>query len=505
MNRRRLYFIITFLALFVVVGYIIVWISGNGFFIASVDTNENKDVKFSFYGNGQSYYASSNSGSIKKRLPRGSYLVIAQSGEKSYVKQAQNKGWLKTTAVAGGLSGEKSREFVGDNPGYCMHYGNVLYSYDCAETGGLKAHIPATPDVPSYTVTEQEPPYTPLKNLLGRAGQTKAFVVDPDSHGSESGVELYDLNEALNFSNKIILSGIRSEDNPSAINFGDGILVYSSGFNKILSYKTSSSDPNSLGGLSPKEKNMKPVELSQYSKRVGALYNNSDTGDDSEPRGANDENKRASLRGKSEFSILGERAHFVFNKLYTSGILCGEKRLCLMANQTLDMYDISGKKPKQIISIPKVNKVVSSDGYIDLFAENGLISLDENSLSGEIIYSFSYDRYCGSEATDTGHILCVVNEKGGPAAILINKGSPNNDSIDKKIDFLLMADSINDVSVYKNHIYISPKVDSFIYDPVLGINKFDPEKLRQNTASINDVVKKSNIDTQYYKIQNVLE
>src|SRR3990167_1863420 len=511
MLRRRIIGLLVIVGVLIGIIVSLVWLANTGFMAVSVSNSSDSGsglYYYSFSGNSTSAKVESESPTVKKRLKKGTYLTLVESGDKSYVKTVHVGGWLKTSSVDMQLVAEKARAFVGDEPGFCMNYSqSLLYSFDCNEPGGLKAHQPATADTPTIVVSELEPPYINLKDIITLGGQPKAFVVDPDGHSGNSGVEVYSIDQSLSFDNKVNLQGIDSKTAPRTVAYKNGFVVYSQDFSNIKLFENMSENGSDLGKIEPSLKGAKPIELSIYGDEFGALFNNSPEGSD---KGLSDDNNNPAQKagsGKSEFVLMKKNQRFKFNKLYTSGVICGVDRLCLVGNSILDIYEIKGKKAKLILSSPGVEKVSAHNGVIDLLSNKGLVVIDQKTLEGSLYYSFGSGGFCGYTISENNYIICATNEKSGTSALLIDSSKNNTDNIDKKIIKILEDDSVKDISIYKNFVFISPYLNEndYVYDPSLNIQRYDPVKLKQSTDKISSLINSSGISREQYTIINVIE
>lgn len=509
MLRRRIITTVVALLLLIGIVYSLIWFANTGSVDVKVEngSNSNSIYTYSFSGNSSSSEIESGAAQTKKRLKKGTYFVAVQSGESSSIKLIKIGGWLKTSSVVLSLEPEKSREFVGDEPGFCMNYSqDLLYSFDCSEPGGLKAHQPANADTPTSVVSEAEPPYLNLRDIITVQGKPRAFVVDPDGHSGNSGVEVYNIDQSLSFDSRLDLQGVDSKTSPHATAYKDGYIVYSKDFSNIKFFSPLDEDGSEIGQIKSSLAYSNPVEFSIFGDEFGGLFNSSEEGADLGLSGDSKEKRQEVLKGESEFVFMKSKQAVKLNKVYTSGVICGENRICLINNHILDIYEVSGNKAKLVVSFPGAEKVVASNGKINIVTDKGLVVLDQTSLNGSLYYSFAEGGgYCGFAMAGDKYVVCTISEKAGTSALLIDPSKTNDDSIDKKIAKLLSDESIKDISIYKKDIFISPSLNEFVYDPALNIQRYNPEKLKESTDKINSLISSSGIDRSKYSISNVLE
>lgn len=445
----------------------------------------------------------SGSPHIRKLVGRGTYQVLVETSAGSEYRIIQTGGLLRKTAFEARLIPEKSRVFVGNNPGFCMHYGQaVLYSYSCSDTGGITVHLPASQEAPTTTQTAGGGTASyAVRGLIDVGGAPKALLTYVEDETGQGVVALYDLNPQLTLTASVKLPGIAYDNVQHIAQKGSGFFVYNDTFSKVYEYASPSTLSGSFGFRPSLPTVANPVELSSYGDSYGALFN-SGTGED---RAAESSQKtRKSLSGSSEFMVRGSSVKaYRFSKLYTGGVLCGDSKLCLTSGGVLDVYSISGKKPRLIFSLPDVQKVFTDRGQMIMVTNKRVLSINQSTLIGSAQYNFGKSRgYCGAGPAAPGYVLCVVNNKGGTSALYINTTLSNQDSIDQKVFSLLEDPNVSDVSAYQNFIYISPNLGKLTYNNELGGYDYDPGIKRSTTRNINQLIKRIGIDTSRYTIIN---
>ena len=433
--------------------------------------------------------AKTSSNHFHKLLKKGTYQIRVTSGEENFIQIVKVGGLFHTTNVTTALRPEKSRQFVGDNPNFCMFYGQeILFSYNCGEPGGLTAHLPATIDTPTATITEREEPFIPLVGLLNINGVNKALVADDEG----AGVGLYDIDSGLRLTNPIELSGIGSNDATGITPYKSGFIVYSKNLRGVKYFLSPGSTPSDISTPKPAFETSNPAGLSMAGEDIGALFNSNSGGED--PSGA--------TKGKSEFIYYGAGVNrsYTFDKLYTSGGLCGKDRLCLVGSGVLDVYDVSRKKPTYVFSMKDVQQVFYANNGMTIATGSNIVSLDPQSLTGSVQLSYGGSQYCGINASGNGYAVCLINNKGDKAALLVDPSSNNTDSIDKKVLGMLKDPNIDKVSVYKNNIYVSPNLGQLVYVPAINGYDYDPAVKQAAHDDINKLVQRLGINTSRYTV-----
>lgn len=443
--------------------------------------------------------AKSASPHFRKLVKKDSYQLLVEGKGGSEYRLTKVGGFLGKTKLAAVLQPEGAREFVGNNPGFCMNYdGSLLFSYSCSEPGTLASHQPATPETPTTTFTEPVPTI-PLRGLINYGGSMKAMVLRDDEAGG--GVTLNYISPQLRLSNPVPLIGVAAENAAYLQPYKQGFVVYGKGLGVVNYFDSPSSRPVEIKSTPPSDNNPNPVEITIYKGSVGALFNSTRGGNDA----GLDENAGATgTTGSSEYIFYGNDARsYKLNKAYTAGGQCGDNRLCLINSGVLDIYSLVGEKARLEFSLQNVQKVFTEADNIIIVTGERVISLSQSSLVGYVQYSFGRAiGYCGSGAAPIGYVLCVVAADNKTAALHIDTTRPDQTKIDQKVFSLLEDPNISSVSAYKNYVYVSPNLGELIFDASQGGYSYDPEVKRSTAKAINDLVKRLGIDTSKYSVIN---
>ncbi|MDB5164957.1 MAG: hypothetical protein JWL89_583 [Candidatus Saccharibacteria bacterium] len=502
MNNHRLITGLKVLTPLLILLFIFVWIASHGFIDVTVENGSGKNLTYKVLNQGGDTVATIESADshIKKIASKGTAQITVDGDSKSYFKITHTKGFLGVTKVVASLQSEKSRQFVGNNPHFCMHYGqDILYSYDCSEPGGLTAHLPATASTPTTTFTEKEPPYIPLIGFIDAGGTNKVLATDDE----ENSVSVYDIDPDLRLTNAARLAEASASDSQNVLSYKSGFIIYNHGLSKIAYYESPVSSPVSIKTISPDEKTKNPVGLSVYGDGIGALFNDgSDVGD----IGLEGNQTTGTIAGSSQFITYTQDSakSYTLNKLYTSGGLCGDTKLCLINSNVLDVYDIGSGEAKYVFSMKDVQRVLPVNGKAVIATNSKVMVLDQESLSGSTQFSYGSGQYCGISQSANGYVLCQITTKDNNVALYINTSQQNTDSIDKKIYGLLQSPDVSDVSAYKNFIYISPNLGQPIYNLSSGEYEYDPAIKASTNKNINQLIGRLGINTSRYTVINPL-
>ncbi len=496
--RRWVIFV---LSLALLVG-ILIWISSHSF--VSIDIvgggqGKNSSVEFIKQNSGESSTTTTTNTTFKKLLGKGSYELYVTQDNKSYVALIKIGGFLGSKKVTATILPEKERSFVGNEPDSCMYYDEVLYSADCgSSTNTLKVHTPATANTPTFVTTA---PYEGMgiESLLSIG--TKPYLLGA-TNGDSANHVLFSLDEQLSLRSKTPLPDLVANAYV-AKEYREGFIVYDQSFSDIRYYSSLDSNPEQINIVPPSNDNLSPTSFTTYNMMFGILYNSlSDEGD----RGGTTESSNNSnpLEGSSEFVLYQNNSHksVELHNLYSSAVLCGNNKLCLVSGSQLDIYDISKEKPKKLYSIQDVQNASYVQNKIIVITSTKVIGLDSGTFSGAIQYSFGKYKYCGFGAAQNGYVICILNPQNQSSALFISPSMDDTSSIDKKALALSEDPNVTSVSTYKNYVYISPNLGQLIYRPDLQGYGYDPAIIRSADEAINKRVREVGIDTSKYMVIN---
>jgi hypothetical protein len=442
---------------------------------------------------------------ITRVLAKADYEVVVTQAERSYFALTQTKSFLRSTAIDVKLQPEKQRAFVGNEPGPCMYYTDVLYSYECGgEAASFKVHLPATPTDPTTANAAA------IEGMITEgiaAFQSQSYMLAQVYTGDDAATQhkLFPLSQDLALTSPLTLSDLNPDKSYSVLNADMGVVMHDAEFRDVKVYSDPAAAPKKLDLDRPYSVEAKtPASLSATDSTVGLLYNNqSSEGDKGNTDLAYLSNELQN--GESEFIVQkpgSEARHYSFDHLYTSGILCGDQKVCLLSGSVLQIFDVSGDKAKLLQQILKVQTMQYRNKTIYIVNDKGVIALNQKNLSGAFAYSFGDYTYCGGLTVqpDGSFLLCVTNPKGDSSALRVDGTNDNTDSIDKKILKLSQSRSVTSVSAYRNIIFTVPFRGDLNYDPNLPGYTYSAAVIQSSNADISDLVEKLGISKDSYQI-----
>ncbi len=497
MRRKILFGTLAVLALFV-----IFIVSRLSFIEINITDSSGQKVAYELLNqkDQKSKKAESISGKLKKLVWKGTWEVTARSSEKSYFGIIKTGGFLRTSEVVVSLENESKRQFIGMNPGSCMLYtGNVLISHSCSDTFiNTKVHIPATSKQPTYVKTPPLPIGGNIEGIVKTGEGLLALIRSPYAVVSEDGEShnIYKLSENLTSTKSVSLTELDADKSYYISRYREGFIAYDTNFESIYYYPSINATPQIIEPGRPTDSDFGPLQVSTYSDSVVATYSNSIVG--------GDHDKKVDPVAEVFISSNGrESKHFVFEKSYSSSQLCADDKLCLLSDQKLEVYEISGKKPKLLYVITGVQSFASTASGLYIVRDSGVFKFDVGQKAGFMQYSFGDYEYCGIQTTEGGYVLCLINNRGQKVALYIDDSIKNTDSIDKKVAELSKLPEISNISVYDKYIYIVPNLGPSVYDKSKKIFTYDSKVKKVVNDKVNQQIGIIGFDQANYSLINI--
>lgn len=445
-------------------------------------------------GKSTEFTASSSTASHSSK--KGAFNVLVSQGETSYFEAMKTHGFFGNTKISATLVPEKSRQFVGNNPGSCMNYlDNVLVSYACTDYfQNIKTHVPATASTPTYVKNNSGTTvlgYT--EGIVSTGAGNFVLLHTPQSVDTAASHQLYRVDGNLALSNKLTLPDLNPAVSYSITPYKDGFVVYDAQLDNVLYYSSLGSKPEVISIEGPKNNKLTSAKLAVSGDTMTVLY--------SAPADAKSGN------GSTEVVLVsgvGQPLHFSFGKTFTSAIYCGQQMLCAVDSDGMEVYDISREKPVSQYVVSGVFKVLVAKNSVLGVTKSNVLDLDIAKSVGYVSYSFGEYKYDNISTAKGGYVLSLVNNQGKKVVLYINPAADNTDSIDKKVSELQKHPEITDISAYGKYIYISPDLGGLVYVPSLRGYGYDPVKRAAVDKIIRDAVSQSGIDQKQYSVINTL-
>jgi hypothetical protein len=447
---------------------------------------------------------STNKLRFRKLLSRGNYELLVTQNESSYFSVVTVGGFLGKTAVKAPLTPEKSRKFIGNNPAPCMHYtGQTLFTYSCGSSyQHIQRHVPATASQPTYTQNTSSIIEGDIEGIVktseGDFILIKAPPMDEDQGAPHT---LYHLTSSLELQNGVPLLDLDKERTYSVQAYKQGFLVYDALFESIYYYSSTGSKPVSVNIDRPEDEQLKPYALTAQGESILLAFSNNTKGEVADIH----DTTGANVKVEVVISEHDRSRHFRFKTQYSSMLLCGNNKLCLLHADELEVHDIADDKQRLLYMVQDVASIDSIGKDLLIVQEKAILNLDVESRQGAVQYSLGSYTFCGIKNDLGGYVLCLINGKSEKVALLIDPSRNNTDSIDKKVAELEKLPQVKNLSVNYTFIYVSPEMGELVFDQGLGGFVPDPAALTAANHAINQTIDRLGINRSTYTIINAFE
>ncbi|MBA3757259.1 hypothetical protein H0X09_00105 [Candidatus Saccharibacteria bacterium] len=463
------------------------------FIEVSVTGQGSSEISYKFINQDTSKEKVIKSGStkLKTRVSKGNYEILVKQGEVSYVSIIKAAGFLKTSSISASLKPEKSRQFVGNNPGSCMNYNDsILVTHTCGTTyNKVNVHVPANSSLPTYIA--QSSSLSIFGYLGGVVNTSEGSLALVRALGDDvSSYFIHRIDQSLKSLGSTALPNLDVNKFYVIKSYGSGFIIYDTSFQQVLIYPSRAAKPMTVKFDTPGEKNLILKDIDFRSNGFTKLYTTDDGSKDA----------RSEVVAVRE----GKSKHYVFNKKFLQAKLCGERSLCVVTGERLEVYDIAQEKPKFSFALNGTELVGTSGKNILIKHGRGIINLDLDKRSGFIEFGLDDYDYCGIQEDAGTYLLCLINNKNKKVALRIDTGSDNTDSVDKKINQLLNTPEVSDVSIYGKFIFISPNLGELVYDSRTNGYGYNPATKKAANDKINQEIDRLGIDRRVYSITNTI-
>ncbi len=505
-RRYRRYIVLTVIAILAV--YALIWLSQQS--RIELTQTGNGQYAYQLYKQGDKKTLTFNSSdkTVRKKLPKGSYEVLAQNGTDSFMEVTSLHGFLRKTTVTIKPLPEHERVFVGKSPEQCMDSINgSSFSYSCP--GGMykdvKYHVPPTKDFPTYVTNPTIP---------GQLGQVEGTFTTPSGNyiliktaADNPQHKVYKLGNASDVLNLVDAKGIalNGADANSTYNvraFDKGFLVYSPDFSNMLYYSDINGSPTTMSLGKPKTKGLsanQDIIDASNGTLLTAYYQGNPGGNP----GA------APVTGQTEvdYGKPGAVKHFVIPGDLSGAQFCGTNKFCLLnSSNIMTVYDIAGKKPRELYKVYDINSILSTPtGLLAASkSQKAIFKFDVDQRTAYIDYSLGDFNFSRMQPLMNGYIVSVTDNKKQEFALSIDSAKQDTDSIDKKV-LAIESNPILTVTPYGNVIYITPYIGSLAYNPATGQFDYDPLTKSIAINQMNSAIDNAGVNRNKYTIISTVQ
>ncbi len=427
--------------------------------------------------NGKESVIESAGKTVKRLVKRGGYEVFAFQKNTTGMVVTEASGFLRTTNAQVKMSPENAREIIGENPSPCLELvQTTLISFSCSGSfQNAEIHKPAVGSQPTYLMRRLEnPDYETRSTVTTKNGTFVLFnAISPD------GIPSYlvaKINTSLDITEEYLLENLNTDKSYSMSTYKEGFLVYNDAFSEFYYYTDLTKEPQTIKIDRPEDPEYVPIFISTTRDSIVLSYITSH-------EETLDERHDARL-GTSEVIVYKNESqeHYTFKGTLTYATICGIDLLCTQKADRMIVYNIQKANPKNVYEISSVQDIVDSNNDIFIIHKLGVIKLDTEQASGHVAYTFEESEYCGLKIIETGFISCVQTNQDR-LAVQVNTSRAVGNVADRTYRKIKQLPGVNDVSMYKNTLYITPEAP-FIYNPLTDANEPDLIALRGNYEQI---------------------
>lgn len=473
--RKHLVIILTVLTL-AVIFYVIFTYSFISFTVETKGTSP-LTIKLIEQKSGKETTIETSDKTVKRFVKRGGYEVFAFQDNATGMVVTRATGFLRTTNTQIKMAPENAREIIGENPSPCLELiQTTLISFSCSGSfQNAEIHKPAVGSQPTYLIRRPEnPDYEMRSTVTTKNGTFVLFnAISPD------GIPSYlitKINSSLDITEEYLLDTLDTEKEYSMSTYKDGFLVYDDSFNEFYYYTDLTQQPQVIEISRPENPEYVPVFISTTRSSIVLSYITSQ-------EETIDEEFDAKF-GTSEVVVYANESEkrYIFEGAITYATTCAKALLCTRKGERMIVYNVQQSTPEKVYEISSVQDIVDSDNEVLIIHRLGVIKLNPEKASGHVIYAFEESEYCGLNFVSSGFIACVQTGQDR-LAVQVNTSRAVGNVADRTYRKIKQLPGVNDVSMYKNTLYITPEAP-FIYNPLTDANEPDLIALKDNYEQI---------------------
>lgn len=494
------------LLLAALVAIILIFLSRYGFVVIEVQNGSDQNAIRYVLSDQSSNKSSSFEATqtrYRKFMSKGSYTVSVSQNNKNFVGFVNTSGFLRTSKVQASLESEKARTFVGDNPENCMNYVDTrLLSYSCSGLyKTLRVHMPASTAQATYNLTAVESGETIAGTVQTKEGTVA--MITPVSGDSSVG----QLISLIGADGKISLSGkfhqeLPARNNNQMLPHKDGFIVYDASLGYVNYYSSVGvTNPESITIEKPKDKKLSLYAAAGNQDTIAFAFANEDRA------ASKDHHTSKGLGSPSQIVVAsGGKSKIVSIPMIAERIeLCGTNKLCALSSGRAFVFDVAGKKAKELFSVPNSQAIYSTDNRLLVVTDAHVLTIDVDSKRGSVDYSLGDYKYCGVGKGKDNYVLCLINPLNRKVALAINSGQSDLDSIDKKVLDLQKSKAVSLVSIYDKNIFVLPNYGPVVYNPATKIYDNDPTTITRMNTTFKQDLAGVGINTSQYTVSGLRE
>lgn len=437
---------------------------------------------------------------VKKLVPTGTYEVYVLGDDSSYITTTTTDNFLTTSKVAGTLSKEREREFVGYNPAPCTIYlAGILRSYECSsELNTVNSHVPATLEQPTYTQNAGIDSAAGINGVaytsFGPVMFTSPVYITDEIFSADYRVGL--LNDDLSVGRSIDINYLALGQDYKIKAYLDGFIIYNSELSDLYYYSSLDATPVKLVVGLPDNSNQRTIGLSVNGSSIVRYYSNNLGGEEDTEAAAEDE-------VLSEIFVYDGKKNTKFSipKFILGVSVCGDNKLCILSGDSvLTVYTTKDGGLFKDYIYTGVTEIHQRASETYLINAKGILLLDSGSGTGQYVYRFGNYNYCGLQESISGSIVCLIDSTKKKVALNLIAAQPVINLLDKQIDRLSSDDRIENVSVYKTMLFVTP----IVAEPNQKVI-YSPAQVKRGKQNLEAAIKSSGLEVKGLTLINTTD
>lgn len=439
-------------------------------------------------------------GSERKLLKKGFYEIFASNGNnESFIQSFQLNGKLQSTTIETPLKKAVDREFIGENPIACVSYVyERLLSYPCnSKLTNASLYVPPTATTPGYATK----PFSFDAMLEGVTKQTNngplVIVRAPAmNEGFFPGHSAYRLTNNFNIERPQQLAQADPNAFYEVIDYREGFVLFSPEIEPLY-YSGDTLEVDSLEPNTSPGDNFNKTGFSAYKHIYAITYNDQDEDQEID---LDDPEHTAGITTKLIVVDGDTERAFSLDGYYASVTICGEDVVCALKGDSLSIHKINDSELAKQFEYHAVLRYEQFSEDILITTGSGVAQVDLETGGGFYHIGLQNQQACGTSVLEDTYILCTINSSNKKAALLVNPQKQVSVEIDEVVNRIHASSYVQDVSAYKNTIYISPDYGDREVLPDGGIG-YPPDKVQQVDRQIAEVVRATGLNLQDYLVQ----
>jgi hypothetical protein len=436
---------------------------------------------------------------VSKIVRKGSYEVSVFSGDSNSFSINSINGFFRSTQITPKLKKQNSTEFIGYGADACSYYnGKYAISWGClSDAASLVIH---RPNIGIQATYNDENPYKlsgTIESIFELDGETIALVRGVTTYNGDQIYYkhyYYRLDESFRPVEKIPAKGLRPNKFYEVKSSSNKLVLYDSELSDFYTLDSMKDEPKKIEYSQPTDKSMSAKSVKIYDGKIIIMYSN---------YAPDIDNDKTGDVLNTFFVIDGDNVKTKeLNEIIIDQFsLCSDQYFCIIQNGNMSVYALEGDDFEYSYSVSGVNSIYQSGKNILITKKSGIINFSVSDRSGYYSYKGTGFETCGIRQTTPEYsILCVVDKYNRRSLLKIDLEKMKTSDPSMIVQYLSNLDSVENVSIYKNSISITPEYGNIAYREDLGEHGYDPEFQEKTRSIIRSALSDISESTKNYKI-----